>query len=81
MKIKNLLFIAVILFFANSVLGQNNWNTDYENTLTKAKIEKKGVLLLFTGSDWCPPCKKLHSAIFESKLLNIQNYCSSIIKF
>ena len=67
MKIKNALFIAVILFFANSVLGQNNWNTDYENTLTKAKIEKKGVLLLFTGSDWCPPCKRLHSAIFESK--------------
>lgn len=67
MKIKNILLIAVILFFGNTIIGQNNWNTDFENTLAKAKIEKKGVLLLFTGSDWCPPCKRLHRAIFESK--------------
>ena len=24
-------------------------------------------MILFTGSDWCPPCKRLHAAIFHSE--------------
>jgi thiol-disulfide isomerase/thioredoxin len=28
--------------------------------------ENKPVLVDFTGSDWCPPCKALHKVVFES---------------
>jgi protein disulfide-isomerase len=40
------------------------WLTDYEAAKTRAKAEKKHILLDFTGSDWCPPCKALHNGVF-----------------
>ena len=43
------------------------WITDYAKALTTAKAEKKLVLLDFTGSDWCPPCKALHKNVFATK--------------
>lgn len=39
------------------------WKTDYAEALKSAASEEKMVLLEFTGSDWCPPCKMLHSEI------------------
>ena len=35
-------------------------------TLAKAKEENKIVYLLFTGSDWCPPCMSLEKIVFRS---------------
>jgi protein disulfide-isomerase len=43
------------------------WLTDLPKALEKAKTEKKQVLLDFTGSDWCPPCKALHKNVLTSK--------------
>jgi thiol-disulfide isomerase/thioredoxin len=40
--------------------------TDYENALNEAKKESKNVLVYFTGSDWCPPCKMLKTDLFDS---------------
>ena len=34
--------------------------------MDKAKAEKKMVLMDFTGSDWCPPCKALHKNVLTS---------------
>ncbi len=42
-----------------------NWGTDLPAALTQAATEKKNVLVLFTGSDWCPPCKALKANILE----------------
>jgi thiol-disulfide isomerase/thioredoxin len=42
------------------------WTTDYEAAVRRSKAEKKPLLLLFTGSDWCPPCKKLHEEVFAT---------------
>jgi thioredoxin-related protein len=67
MKIKILLIFAFVGFLSISNYAQNDWKLDYDNAIELAKTEKKPVLILFTGSDWCPPCKKLHSAIFHSK--------------
>ncbi len=41
------------------------WSTDLPSALTKAAAEKKDVLVLFTGSDWCPPCKALKANILD----------------
>ena len=68
MKLKIFLFFSLLIFTGNTAFSQNDWGLDYEKSMTKAKIENKAVLLLFTGSDWCPPCKLLHSKIFETKV-------------
>jgi len=41
------------------------WQTDLPKALTQAKTENKLVLLDFTGSDWCPPCKLLEENTFS----------------
>jgi protein disulfide-isomerase len=42
------------------------WLTDLAKAQAQAKAENKMVLLEFTGSDWCPPCKALHKNVFTS---------------
>jgi protein disulfide-isomerase len=47
--------------------GEEQWTTDLSKAQEKAKKEKKLVLVDFTGSDWCPPCKALHKNVFTSE--------------
>lgn len=47
-----------------------NWQTDYNKVLKTAKKQKKNVLVYFTGSDWCPPCKMLKKDLFETEAFN-----------
>lgn len=39
---------------------------DLAAAVSAAQSENKWVLLDFTGSDWCPPCKKLQSDVFST---------------
>ena len=50
--------------FANELEG---WSTNLDKALEQAKKEKKAVLLEFTGSDWCPPCKMMRKEVFSKK--------------
>lgn len=43
------------------------WQTDFAAAKTKAKAEKKLLLVDFTGSDWCVFCKRLKSEIFDQE--------------
>src|SRR5438094_121748 len=40
------------------------WLGDLESAKERAKQENKFILVYFTGSDWCPWCKKLQSEVF-----------------
>jgi len=67
----NLLLIVFSLLLISSCKVNNKstdhgWITNLEDGVKLAKKENKAVLLLFTGSDWCPPCKKLHHDVMES---------------
>ena len=42
------------------------WFTDYEAAKAKAKEEKKPMMLLFTGTDWCGACRALESKVFST---------------
>ena len=42
------------------------WLTDLDAAKAQGVKENKPVLVDFTGSDWCPPCKSLHKVVFES---------------
>ena len=51
---------------AQAVAADGTWVTDLPKAQAKAKAEKKMVLVDFTGSDWCPPCKALHKNVLSS---------------
>jgi thioredoxin-related protein len=51
---------------AQAFAAEGTWMTDLPKAQAKAKAEKKMVLVDFTGSDWCPPCKALHKNVLSS---------------
>ncbi|HEY3860271.1 MAG TPA: thioredoxin family protein [Verrucomicrobiae bacterium] len=42
------------------------WQTSLPDAKTKAAKENKLLFLDFTGSDWCPSCKKLDADVFST---------------
>jgi thiol:disulfide interchange protein len=42
------------------------WLTNLQSAQTRAKAEKKSVLLFFHGSDWCPTCVEMQRQVFDS---------------
>ncbi|NNJ26803.1 thioredoxin family protein [Alienimonas chondri] len=42
----------------------DEWTTDLAAAKQTAEAENKDLLLLFTGSDWCPPCMALEKEVF-----------------
>lgn len=43
------------------------WTTDYMAATAQAVAEKKRTFLFFTGSDWCPWCKRIEREILGTK--------------
>jgi thiol-disulfide isomerase/thioredoxin len=62
------LLLALPLSLLAAVLSSAEpvWLTDLDAARAQGVKENKPVLVDFTGSDWCPPCKALHKAVFES---------------
>ncbi|APZ48199.1 hypothetical protein BW723_17365 [Polaribacter reichenbachii] len=60
--------IAVNTLEVNEFSKDNlNWIPTYKEALKKAKKERKVVLIYFTGSDWCGPCKILDKDLFSTE--------------
>jgi len=47
--------------------AEGDWLTDLPKAQTKAKADKKMVLVDFNGSNWCPPCKALRKKVLNSQ--------------
>ncbi|PXX24995.1 thioredoxin family protein [Arenibacter sp. ARW7G5Y1] len=45
---------------------ENNWLTDYADAQKAAKKNNTHILMYFTGSDWCSPCKALKKDLFST---------------
>ncbi len=41
------------------------WTTNVVAALASARADGKDLLLLYTGSDWCPPCMKLEEQVLS----------------
>ena len=41
---------------------------NFEKALQQADEEKKHVLMVFSGSDWCKPCIQLKKEVFQSSI-------------
>ena len=68
---KKMIACLVFLFVSHFIFAQDNnvklnWETDFELAKSKSKKSKKPILMLFTGSDWCAPCKMLKTDFFDS---------------
>jgi len=60
-------FLVITAFsYAQENTTRLNWLTDLEEAKKTAKKEKKNILLYFTGSDWCSPCKMLKEDFFNT---------------
>ncbi|MBN2704132.1 MAG: thioredoxin family protein [Pontiellaceae bacterium] len=66
----NIIIIGVVAFI---VFQQVKHRFDYsagmqilQSELKQAKEERKHVLLLFTGSDWCAWCKKMEQEVLDT---------------
>jgi thioredoxin-related protein len=65
-------FIFVIAFIVSSMVyaqdeaSNLNWLLDYNEAIEISKNEQKPVLVYFTGSDWCAPCKMLKKDFFNT---------------
>jgi thioredoxin-related protein len=51
---------------AVSLHAEGNWLIDAKQAKEQAAKEGKAVLMDFTGSDWCAPCKQLKAKVFDS---------------
>jgi thioredoxin-related protein len=64
-------FVAQDVARANDeLIGANeiklSWMPTYKEALKRSRKEKKPVLIYFTGSDWCGPCKVLDRDLFHT---------------
>ena len=62
------LIIGFLACWALAVVSAEelNWMTDLPSARTRAKAEKKLVMLDFTGSDWCGVCIRLNKEVFST---------------
>jgi thioredoxin-related protein len=54
---------AVIFTLAGNTIAEEGWLVSFEKAKEQAAKEGKPILMEFTGSDWCPPCKALHKNV------------------
>ncbi len=51
---------------AMHIISENIWEQDFLKAEKLTKSSDKPMLIYFTGSDWCGPCKMLVADIFET---------------
>ena len=72
---KVILSLTMFLFVFSVVFSQEetenhitlNWEPTFKKALKRSKKEKKPILIYFTGSDWCSPCKILDKKLFHTE--------------
>ncbi|MFD2562078.1 thioredoxin family protein [Aquimarina rubra] len=58
-------FILAFAFALSSAAYAQDWKYDFDEAIALAKEKDQNIVLLFTGSDWCPPCIKLERKVFS----------------
>lgn len=58
---------VAIAWTALTVMAAENWETDFDAAKKAAADGKRVILADFTGSDWCPWCKKLDAEVFQNE--------------
>ena len=64
---RNIIRFVFTAMLAVSLHAGEGWLIDAEKAKAQAAKEGKPLVMDFTGSDWCPPCKQLNSKVFSSQ--------------
>ncbi len=62
-----LLFPVLVCAQADISKSSVDWLTNYDTAIKKAKKKNTNILMFFTGSDWCAPCKLLKKDLFDTE--------------
>ena len=62
--------LSAIVLATSTLSASDGWQTDYKSAIEQAVKENKPVLLEFTGSTWCPPCKMMKKEVFSAPDFN-----------
>ena len=70
-------FRAALALFAVTglstiAMAEDGWLVDFAKAKARSVKEGKPILMEFTGSDWCPPCKALHKNVLTSDVFKKQ---------
>ena len=57
----------VFLFGCSTLVSGQKWESSFDSAIAKASQQAKPLLLVFSGSDWCAPCRKLDRDIWQSE--------------
>ncbi len=60
--------VTATLLLHNVVHTADGWLVDFEKAKAQAAKEGKSLLMEFTGSDWCPPCKSLAEKVLTKEV-------------
>lgn len=63
---KKFLITSLFTLLGLSSLFAQDWQTDFSKAKEIAKNEKKPIVLVFQGSDWCGPCIKLDREVWST---------------
>jgi thioredoxin-related protein len=66
------LIFAIVICAAHFCFADEVWQTNFEAAKTKAKAEHKLLLVDFSGSDWCPWCKKMKTDVFDQENFKVE---------
>ena len=68
-------FVLILLTIGGLSLtaaADEGWLVDFAKAKAQSAKEGKPILMEFTGSDWCPPCKALHKNVLTSAIFKEQ---------
>jgi thioredoxin-related protein len=67
-----ILFFLVFTLALNTLGNTQLWNTDFEIAHATSIKKEKPILMVFQGSDWCAPCRKLDKEVWDTEVF--KNY-------
>lgn len=63
---KQLILLFVLCIGLQTTAQKLKWETDFGTAKKISLKQNKPILVYFTGSDWCAPCKMLKKDFFET---------------
>ena len=63
---------AAVLSLTVVAQADEGWIVDFEKAKAQAAKEGKSILMEFTGSDWCPPCKALTANVLSKDVFKTE---------
>ena len=65
--------LGCLSLIAGVARADDAWQTNFESAKAKAKAEHKLLLVEFSGSDWCPWCKKMQTDVFDKEVFKTES--------